>query len=618
MPEGNASADETAGEVTSPRTGRTINSGWTFHKGDPPASASPPFEDADWAPVGLPHCWNTEDVLSDEPGYYRGPGWYQRALRTPADAEGRLYLFFDGANQDTVLYVNGARVGEHLGGYTAFVFDITDQVEPGAENILSVRVSNAPNEDVPPIAGDLMHFGGIYRSVHLLRTGPVHFEVEDAAAPGVLIDTPRVSAEEGTVRPRGRLLNHGPAARDVEVVSTVRDPEGRTVAVLRTELSLEPDARQEFVQGPHAVAEPLLWSPAHPHLYTVTCSVVDRATDEVLDSVTNPLGFRWFSVDADAGLFLNGERCFIKGVGKHQDHPGVGYAAPDEVHRADARKAKEMGANMLRSHFPQPRATYEACDRLGLMAWAKIPIMQKITHTEEFARNTRRMVREMILQNYNHPSVVMWGYMCEILGDLDWYWPEPRDLREGPLPDGKLCVNVGQSRTYFRDPLTGNHWLPDRPHRPGGFGHVDGDYYTTWTEQPAWQGVRQGVHHNIRGTELDPVYQTFLVGLTDYRLDLPAGRYDVTLYFTEPFPIQRRRSEEEKTGADTGGRRVFDVVVNGRCLVGGLDLAGRCGDRRPVTVGTRLETVRGEGVRVNLVARRGKPVLSGVKVLEVS
>ena len=878
-----------------------INATWLFHRDKCAGAERVEFDDRAWAAVTLPHCWNAHDVPDDAPGYYRGVGVYRArfhhaaapgtaAGNAPADQR-KHFLHFDGVNQSAWVYLNGQPLGEHHGGYTAFTFDITDHLRDGT-NLLTVQVSNAHDENVAPVAGDLCHFGGIYRAVRWITVDPVHFDPPADASPSVRVDTPHVSADSATVRVRGIVRNDSSAPVAVELHADIFDPAGSRVSSLRQPLAIPPRQRGDFELLTEPITHPRLWSPDEPNLYHVEMRLVDAANGRALDHVREPLGFRWFHVDADEGFFLNGRRLFLRGIGAHQDYPLLGFAVPEDRLIADAAEAKAAGANALRSHYPLTPAVYDYCDRAGLIVWLKIPIMFRIAHTAAFWRNAQQMMRETIGQNFNHPSVILLGSICEPLGDLDWFWPRPHDadlrrhelteihrfaremedltreldpsrltandyhtnpspelhheaglldinavngwniyqgwyhrdleqteamleqtrayapsrpyllaeygagsdtrihtyeptifdfsgeyesrlhqhyltvvpdkrwvagmflwtlldfqvesrgdvmphinnkglltgrrerkdvfhlyqahwsdqpvahiaahhwrrrlfvadpgqavtfpvevysnrdevelivdgrtagrvtvrqrvarfdltLTEGPhhiqvvgraaardgtdafdavdldvrfipadlsrhgLRGQSLQINVGQSRTHFHDTLTDQTWLPDHDWTPGGFGHVGGQYWTHWPATPAWHGIRQGVGDTIRGTDLVPIYQTFLIGLDAYRLDVPDGEYRVRLHLAEPFTHAQRVADPSLYGAANDGRRVFDVAANGQRRHADVDIQATVGVHRAMILEMDVYAADGRGVSVEFTPKQGRPLLSGVSI----
>jgi beta-galactosidase len=392
----------------------TLNDGWRYTDGDVPGGAAAALDDRAWTAVQLPHTWNRDDAFTEALGYRRGIGWYRKSLvLDPALRGRRLFLHFEGANQIADVYVNGTHAGRHIGGYTAFAFDITELARVGAPNVVAVRVDNSHHPDVPPLNADFTFYGGIYRDVWLVATGPVHVTLLDHASPGVFIDTPSVSADAATVRVRGTVVNATAEPARLRVAHRILDADGAEVAVLRGELRVPARATAPFQQTSGRIARPRLWSPDEPALYRVVTELHDEGG--LVDRVENPLGFRWLTVDA-RGLSLNGVRRRLHGTNRHQDREGYGNAVPNWVHREDVRLVKETGFELLRlAHYPQDPVVLEETDRQGLLVWEEIPVVNLITPSDAFAANAERMLVEMIRQHYNHPSVLMWGYMNEVM-----------------------------------------------------------------------------------------------------------------------------------------------------------------------------------------------------------
>jgi beta-galactosidase len=393
----------------------TINDNWTYQ----PEGGTPQR-------VNLPHTWNIEDAFTEALDYRRGVGWYRKQLTLDSSLAGKqLFLFFEGANQVADVFVNGDSVGRHIGGYTAFAFDITRSARVGV-NRIEVRVDNRHDDAIPPLNADFTFYGGIYRDVWLIATEPVHIDVLDHASPGVFVDAPQLDSAAAVVRVRGSVVNDGQARRRVTVRTRVLDAVGKEVLVLRTALNLPAGQRLAFDQRSARLREPRLWSPADPYVYTVITEVIEA--DRVVDRITNPLGFRWFAVDAQRGFSLNGRPHRLYGTNRHQDRSNYGNALPDELHRQDVRLVKQTGFNFLRlAHYPQDGAVLAEMDRAGLIGWEEIPVVNIISPSPAFADNAERMLVEMIRQHYNHPSILFWGYMNEVL------------LRKpNPMPDGYL------------------------------------------------------------------------------------------------------------------------------------------------------------------------------------
>jgi beta-galactosidase len=396
----------------------SVNTNWQFYKGDiagyPEKAAT-----VKWETVTIPHSWNTADVTDDEKGYYRGTGWYTKRLNIPASWQNKgISLYFEGASQTAEVYVNGKKAGSHVGGYTYFNLPVTQYLNfsPNAVNVVAVKVNNKYDENIPPLTADFTFFGGIYRDVYLVATDAVHFDTDNNASDGVFVSTPKVSAAEANVNVAGAVVNRSCKAKSIQVITRITDREGKLVIQKQSKLKAAPGQKISFQQLITGVKTPNLWSPENPYLYQVTSILVDGGTGKPLDEVSNPLGFRWFEFDAAKGFFLNGKHYKLMGASRHQDYKDMANALPDAMHVNDVELLKNMGANFLRvAHYPQDPAVLQACDRLGILASVETPIVNQITESESFAQNCKNMQVEMIRQNFNHPSVIIWAYMNEVL-----------------------------------------------------------------------------------------------------------------------------------------------------------------------------------------------------------
>ncbi len=360
------------------------NEGWRFAKC--PQKAADPAAALDGEIVTLPHTWYADG------DYYQGDAVYQKSFSLTPEPDQKVFLRFAGVDKVCEIYLNGQHIGGHKGGYTRFAVELTDALRAG-ENLLTVLVNNETGETVSPLMGDFATFGGIYRDVELVLTGPVHFDMLYHGSEGVLLRTQLQEDGSGTVSAEAHICG-GPA----QVRCTLTDAEGRTVA-----------------QGEDlmTVAKPHLWNgQADPYLYTVTAELL--AGGETVDSVAMTVGFRSASVDPDKGFFLNGEHLKLRGVAKHQDTAGVFCAAGQKHWEQDISLIEEMGANAVRlSHYPHPQQVYDLCDRRGLVVWAEIPMLM-MNETMELLDNAKQQLTEMILQNLHHPSICFWGIQNEI------------------------------------------------------------------------------------------------------------------------------------------------------------------------------------------------------------
>ena len=472
-------------QVARQRDRTLLETGWRYVEGEPAGAEQPAFDDGGWSDVTLPHTWNAEDSLDDEAGYRRGPGWYRFAVRVDSRHQGkRLYLYFEGANQVADVFVEGTRVGGHVGGYTAFCVEVSDQlrqVRPGQHATVAVRVDNSHNDDIPPYSADFTFYGGIYRNVWLVATAPVHLTMLDHASPGVRIDTPQASARSASVRVRGSVVNDSTAWADVSVTSTVADAGGREVGKASATLNLAPGVNTEFELRPPALTSPHLWSPDSPYLYKVATVVDDGHGSR--DRVDSALGIRWFSVDADTGFYLNGQSLPLRGTNRHQDKVGRGNALTDAEHVADFKLIKEMGCNVVRlAHYPQAPAVLEAADRLGLVIWEETPLVNRITMSQAFTQHSLDMTREMVRQHYNHPSVMLWGYMNEIF--LRPPKPEPAGLEEATVALARRLEELVRAEDPTRLTTMAGH----QSQRYSTSGIADIPMVFGWNLYPGWYG----------------------------------------------------------------------------------------------------------------------------------
>ncbi len=365
--------------------------------------------------INIPHSWNTEDPFRDGKEYFRGKGTYQKSLFTPeAWGQKRVFLKFEGSNQITTLFVNDQKIGEHRGGYTGFVWDISDALNPGKENNLRIELDNAHNIDVPPLDADFNFYGGIYRDLELIISNPVHFEIANEATGNILVKTLEVSDESAKIQLETRLVNHSSENKNTLVSIEIFDPESNSVKTLCKKLRLRP-SETKSLNFEYQIKDPELWSPDSPNLYSIQARISDQESGEVQDVFDTKVGFRWFEVDPEKGFFLNGNHIKLIGANRHQDFIGLGNALPNKLHKTDYKMIKDMGANFIRTaHYPQDPEVYKICDELGLLVWSEIPVINDVTDSESYHLVALQMQREQISQFFNHPSVVFWGYMNEI------------------------------------------------------------------------------------------------------------------------------------------------------------------------------------------------------------
>lgn len=402
----------------SDRMEKTINANWNFRL---------PDEDI-WHSVNIPHTYNSDAYSKSD--YYRGKAVYAKRLELPSNREGkRFYLKFEAASKSADVKINGKKVGSHAGGYTSFVFDITDYLSD--DNVLEVTVDN-DRPDIAPISADFTFWGGIYRDVWLIETPEQHFNMLDMGSDGIFISTPTVNEKEGIIKVMGEITNDSKLPSKLEMACNIYAPDGKLIQSSRKGINLKGEQTDnvEIISKP--IANPSLWSPESPSLYTVETCLYDKKSGKRLDRKVHKTGFRWFSFSGEHGFSLNGKPLKLRGFNRHQDQYPLGVAIDDDAHRRDIRLMKDLGANFIRiAHYPQDNSILEACDELGLLAWEEIPIVNIVRDTPGFNDNCETNLREMIRQHFNHPSVVLWGYMNEILlvtpGRDKKEWPEFRD-----------------------------------------------------------------------------------------------------------------------------------------------------------------------------------------------
>jgi beta-galactosidase len=400
----------------------SINANWQFTKGtvqkDKPSN---------WETVSIPHSWNKFDVMDDEPGYYRGLGTYKKTIYIPANWNKKdVYLHFEGSAQVTTVFLDGKLIGKHIGSYNAFNFNITPYLNfkenTNSSHELLIQVDNSYHPDIPPLTADFTFFGGLYRDVYLKAVDQVHFDMDNYASSGVFITTPKVSASEASVNIKGAFINRSNTTKTVVISHKLLNAQGDIVKEIKQNIQAKAQEKVNLNQQILGITKPHLWSPDAPYLYRIISSITDSKTSTVLDEISNPLGFRWFKFDAKNGFFLNGKPLKLMGASRHQDFKDMAHALTDEMHLRDVVLLKEMGGNFLRiAHYPQDPAILEACDRLGILASVETPIVNQITESDAFADHAKTMHLEMIRQNYNHPSLIIWTYMNEVLLRLPAY-----------------------------------------------------------------------------------------------------------------------------------------------------------------------------------------------------
>lgn len=368
---------------------RNLNDRWRFTGPD-----GVPLE------VNLPHTWNSVDGQDGGNDYWRGSCRYERELDMPEfqKDEERVYLEFCGVNASARVVLNDTPVCTHDGGYSTFRADVTELLKE--KNRLAVEVDNSVNDRVYPQKADFTFYGGIYRDVNLIVVNRQHFDMDHCGGPGIKI-TPEVKGTDGCVR-----------------IQTFLDPEtekaAHTVQIRIDILDAEGKKAGSGIGADCTVVLPKvhLWNGVKdPYLYTAVARL--ECGGQTVDEVRSRFGVRTFYADPEKGFFLNGKSCPLRGVSRHQDWKGLGNAITKEHHRTDMELIREIGANTVRlAHYQHDQYFYDLCDEYGMVVWAEIPYISE--HMPGGRENTVSQMKELIVQNYNHPCIVCWGVSNEI------------------------------------------------------------------------------------------------------------------------------------------------------------------------------------------------------------
>ena len=370
-----------------------LNSSWYFTKEN---VGFKKLHKADLTLVDVPHTWNNLDGQDGGADYYRGTCWYSKKLgKIELAADEVAYIEFEGVQSIVDCYFNGKLVAHHEGGFSTWRVNVTDLLD--GENELVLSVDNADNDRVYPQMADFTFYGGIYRPVNLIITNKQHFDLDFYGAPGVAV-TPVVDGANANVKVDAYVTNHDGAL----LVATVLNNEGEVV-LTKTSEKLSFDFVLENVH---------LWDGVEdPYLYTLKLDLVKDET--VLDNKVVRFGARSFNVTPDGGFFLNGRSYPLRGVSRHQDRKDLGWAITEKEHKEDMELIKEVGANTIRlAHYQHSQCFYDLCDEYGMVVWAEIPFISSFMPNGR--ANTVSQMKELIYQNYNHPSIVVWGLSNEI------------------------------------------------------------------------------------------------------------------------------------------------------------------------------------------------------------
>jgi hypothetical protein len=386
---------------------------WQFVRTEASPEGSAPPSIMAWKEVSVPHTYNAADG-ADGGGYYRGAAWYKTKIQFQPDAENPVtFIEFDGAALVADVWVNGTHIGRHEGAYARFRFDVSDKLKPGI-NEIAVRTSNAKVDNVAPLGGDFTVFGGLFRSVRLVSVSKTHFSMMDYGGPGVYLTPSKVTSKSTSLAAKVLVHNAAETAQTLSVRLTLKDVDGKTVKVMNKPVTVAA-GQTSTVALDSTLSKPNLWNGVvDPYLYTVRAEII--ADGEIADSLDQSLGFRDVRIDPNKGLFLNGRATPIHGVNLfHSGRPDKGLAVSNAEIDQDLGIMKDMGANGLRFvHFQHPPHAYDKADQSGFLVWTEIPLNSAVSGTPAFQTNITQQFRELVRQNYNHPSVIMWGLGNEV------------------------------------------------------------------------------------------------------------------------------------------------------------------------------------------------------------
>ena len=400
------------------RTILNLNKGWLFSKNTNDISLRT------GEAIDLPHCWNAVDGQDGGNDYFRGDCLYVKTLsKADLPQADRYFLEIQGANSSAEVFVGGESLAVHHGGYSTWRVDLTDKLAEETE--IAIVVNNAANETVYPQMADFTFYGGIYRDVNLVCVSASHFDLSYYGAPGIKV-TPIVDGANANVEVEVFVTDR---KEGQEISYSITDKEGNLIAQ-----AVSADTKVSFtIENVHK------WhGRKDPYLYTAQAALLEGGN--AIDNVSARFGCRSFQIDPNNGFILNGEEYPLRGVSRHQDRWGVGNALLREHHEEDIDLICEVGCTTIRlAHYQHDQYFYDLCDEKGLVIWAEIPYISK--HMPTGRENTISQMKELISQNYNHPSIVVWGLSNEIsIGGSD------ADLLENHRILNDLCHEMDKTR----------------------------------------------------------------------------------------------------------------------------------------------------------------------------
>lgn len=415
-----------------------IDNGWLYLERD--TDRLPQDADEAYEAIHLPHTWNALDTLETR-DYRQAASWYRKNLDITAEQlKQRLYLRFGAAGQQAKVYLNGKELAQHVGGYSAFTCELTGKLTEGT-NRIDVWVSNKIERHIAPQSGDFNFYGGLYRSVQWISAPELSISRRYFGGPGFRIWSEQVSDKQADLNVTVQIDNGSAAAVPVAVTVRLLDKTGRMVS--------EGSATSTVPRGVTApvdlhlppVLNPSLWTPENPELYRAEISVLREG--KIVDTASVHHGFRWFEFTADRGFFLNGKPYRLHGTNRHQDFYKEGNALAPHRHLDDLKLMKEAGVNWLRmAHYQQNDYLLELCDQMGILVWEEIPYVNK-GKGDAFEQTLHSMMKDLIEQHFNHPSIILWG-----MGNETWM----TDRGDGKAQNYDLIKDLND-QVHAEDPV---------------------------------------------------------------------------------------------------------------------------------------------------------------------
>lgn len=412
-----------------------FNNDWHFSKlsGTAFSDVNPSdIKSAEWENVTLPHTWNKDDCcgawadgISTDSSFFQGMGVYKKSflLQSEEFSNRLIFVEFEAANTVAEVFVNGVNCCRHEGGYSAFRADITKYVRLDAENQIVVFVDNSPTDFIAPIQnqGDFTKMGGLYRDVKLIAVSKTHIDLCDFGASGVYITPKNICNDRCDVDICVKLKNDSDSAENVTVSAEIIDADSNIIAQGVCKKQIGGNEAYDVTLLLNLCGITLWQGVKNPYLYTAEITI--EGSEGVLDSFNETFGIRSFAIDPDNGFYLNGVHTVLHGVNYHQDSFEHGWAMTDSERRRDYQMMLDMGVNSVRmAHYQHSSHELDICDRLGITAWCEIGIVNKMSPDDsdrhslsgKFKDNAKTQLTELIRQNYNHPSIIVWGITNEL------------------------------------------------------------------------------------------------------------------------------------------------------------------------------------------------------------